>query len=181
MTANGHLDQLQGKPYKMPLQLFLGDGVRLRDWTVKAGHDFSITRIDRALAVGDLDSDGRIDALVLDHKGPLAYLHNQLSRSGHFVSLQLEGRHCSRDAVGVRVVLTAGGLRQFRWRIGGGGYQSASDNRLHIGMGAAEVIDQLEVFWLSGLIQRFTNLAVDRGYLLREGETSLCRLPGFTH
>lgn len=75
----------------------------------------------------------------------------------------------------------AGGLRQFRWRIGGGSYESASDSRLHIGIGAAVVIDRLEVFWPSGSIQRFTNLAVDRGYSLREGEARLCRIPGLTH
>ena len=67
----------------------------------------------------------------------------------------------------------AGGLRQFRWRIGGGSYESASDSRLHIGIGAAVVIDRLEVFWPSGSIQRFTNLAVDRRRLAarRRGST----------
>jgi tetratricopeptide (TPR) repeat protein len=181
MTANGHLDRLQGTPYMMPVQLLLGDGSRLRDWTSKAGEVFSVPRIGRALAVGDLDNDGRIDALVLDHKAPLAYLHNVTTQGGHFVSLRLAGTHSSHDAVGVRVVVVCDGQRVFRSMIGGGSYQSASDSRLHIGVGAATVIDRLEVVWPSGTTQRFTNLAVDQGYLLREGETQLRRQPGYTH
>src|SRR5262249_36122508 len=125
------------------------------------------------------DNDGRLDALVVDHQGPLAYLHNRTERGGHFVVLRLEGTKSARDAVGARVVVTAGGRRQFGWRLGGGSYQSASDGRLYFGLGPSAHIDSLEVAWPSGRVQQFLNLAADRGYLLREGRAEPSALLGF--
>jgi tetratricopeptide (TPR) repeat protein len=179
LTANGHLDRLPGIPYAMPMQLLLGDGARLRDVTEASGAALAVPRIARGLAVGDLDNDGRLDAIVIDHAGPLAYLHNQTEGGGHFVVLGLEGIHSSRDAVGSRVAVTAGGRRQFAWRLGGGSYQSASDGRLHFGLGPAMRIEAIEVAWPSGRIQRFRDLAADRGYWLREGQAQPGPLPGF--
>jgi tetratricopeptide (TPR) repeat protein len=180
MTANGHLDRLLGMPYKMPVQLLLGDGGRLRDATAEAGPALFVPRIGRALAAGDLDNDGRVDGLVLGHDGPLAYLHNQSAGCGHFVVLRLEGTRSNRDAVGARVVVTAGGIHHTAWRIGGGSYQSASDPRLHIGIGRADCLDAIEVTWPSGDVQRFQHLPVDRGYLLRESADRPLPLLGFT-
>jgi tetratricopeptide (TPR) repeat protein len=179
VTANGHLHEVAGLPYKMPVQLLAGDGGRFHDVTATAGSALAVLRIGRGLAVGDLDNDGRLDALVVDHKGPLAYLHNRTEGSGHFVMLHLEGTRSARDAVGARVVVTAGGRSQYGWRIGGGSYQSASDGRLHFGLGPAATIESLEVSWPSGCVQQFVNLAADRGYRLREGQREPDALPGF--
>ena len=41
--------------------------------------------------------------------------------------------------------------------------------RVHFGLGKAEKIDWVEVRWLSGLTERFANLAVDRVHTLTEG------------
>ena len=180
LTANGHLDQLSGIPYKMPVQLLLGDGRRFRDATAGAGPALIVPRIGRALALGDLDHDGRVDALVLAHDAPLAFLHNQSVRGGHFVSLLLEGTNPNRDAVGARVQVVAGGRRLTSWRIGGGSYQSASDGRLHFGVGQADRLETIEVTWPSGKVQRFRHLPADRGYRLREGRECPSLLPGFS-
>jgi tetratricopeptide (TPR) repeat protein len=179
LTANGHLDRLPGTPYAMPMQLLLGDGGRLRDVTATAGPALTVPRIARGLAVGDLDNDGRLDALVVDHAGPLGYLHNRATGGGHFVVLRLEGTGSARDAVGARVRVTAGGRTQVAWRIGGGSYQSASDGRLHFGLGTAARIESIEVQWPAGRLQRFVDLVADRGYGLREGRAEPSPLPGF--
>jgi tetratricopeptide (TPR) repeat protein len=180
LTANGHLNPLPDTPYRMPVQLLLGqaDG-RLRDTTASAGPATTKPRLGRGLAAGDLDNDGRIDAVVIDHNAPLATLHNRTEGGGHWLTLRLEGTRSNRDAVGASVVVAAGGQRQTAQRSGGGSYESASDPRVHFGLGATRRVDQVEVAWPSGRVDRHAGLAADRGYLLREGEPEARPLAGF--
>jgi hypothetical protein len=169
LTVNGHIaDERPEVPYAMPAQLLRGGPRdRLTDISAEAGPPFQVSRLGRALAVGDLDNDGRADAIVLGHEGPLAYFHNQ-GPCGHSISIHLEGTASNRDAVGARVTVTVRGRRQTAWRTGGGSYQSASDPRLHFGLGTAVQVDALEVVWPSGWVDHFGPLAADAGYRLRE-------------
>src|SRR4029077_3429144 len=135
-SANGHVNDLRPNyPYRMPAQLLLGgaDG-RLRDVSDRAGAPWQVPRMGRGLAVGDLDNDGREDVLILSHNQPLAYLHNRTD-GGRFLTLRLEGRQSNRDAVGAEVSVVSGGRKRVAWRTGGGSYQSATDPRLHFGLG----------------------------------------------
>jgi hypothetical protein len=170
-TANGHISDIRPSgPYAMPAQLLLGGtGLRLDDVSQRAGAPWQILRIGRGLAAGDLDNDGRPDLLIVSDGQPLAYLHNQ-GPAGHFVTVQLEGSPpgSNRDAVGARVMLTAGGRRQVAQRLGGGSFLSAGDHRLHFGLGASTRVQVIEVRWPSGHVDRYTDLAADTAYLLRE-------------
>ncbi len=172
--TNGHvIDYRPTIPYAMPSQLFLGDSSgHLVEASERAGAPWSTSRLGRGLATGDLDNDGRLDLLIVSERKPLAYFHN-LGPAGHFVSFKLEGRYpgSNRDAVGVRLTLTAGGRRQVAMRIGGGSFLSASDDRLHFGLGEATHVDLIEIRWPSGHVDRYRGLAADTGYLLREGQS----------
>jgi hypothetical protein len=99
--------------------------------------------------------------------------------AGHFVTFRLEGTSSNRDGVGARVAVTAGGRRQVAQRCGGGSYQSASDPRLHFGLDTAARVDQVDVRWPSGRIDRWTDLPADAGYRLREGDPQPRPLAGF--
>jgi tetratricopeptide (TPR) repeat protein len=178
--ANGHVDDFRPEiPYAMPAQLLLGsEGGRLTDVSDRAGPPWRLPRVCRGLAAGDLDNDGRIDLLLVSQDVPLAYLHNRTS-GGHHFTLRLEGKTSNRDAVGARVTVIAGGRRQIAWRFGGGSYQSASDPRLHLGLGDASAVEKLEVAWPSGRVDRYGPLAVDAGYLIREGQATAIPLAAF--
>ncbi len=180
-SANGHVNDLRPNyPYQMPAQLLMNDGRgRLVDTAVNATAPWSVPRMARALVSGDLDNDGRQDVLVLSHNQPLAYFHNQTD-GGHFLTLRLEGVKSNRDAVGATIVVVAGGVRRVAQRVGGGSYQSASDPRIHFGLGSHDVVDVVEVTWPSGRVDRYSGLASDTGYLLREGNQTAGPLPGFT-
>ena len=145
----------------------------------RAGPAFQVPLLGRGLATGDLDNDGRVDFLILSQNQPLSYFHNK-TEGGHWLTLRLEGSASNRDAVGARVAVNAGGRRFVGWRIGGGSFQSASDPRLHFGLGAIDRIESVEVTWPSGKVGRFQNLAVNSGYLLREAESRAHRLAGFS-
>ncbi len=65
MITNGHVnDNPRFYPYAMPSRLYENrpDG-RLVDVSAKAGAPWDILRVGRGLAAGDVDNDGRIDAL----------------------------------------------------------------------------------------------------------------------
>jgi tetratricopeptide (TPR) repeat protein len=181
-TANGHVNDLRPDvPFAMPGQLFLGEPTgRLVDVSARAGSPWLVPRLGRGLAVGDLDNDGRLDILVVAEGGPLAYFHNQ-GPTDHFVTLQLEGAApaSNRDAVGARVVLNAGGRHQVAERTGGGSFLSASDHRIHFGLGESTRVDSIEVRWPSGRVDRYAGLAADAPYLLREGQPQAHRLHGW--
>ncbi len=173
ITANGHVNDYRPEiPYAMPVQLLLGGpGGRLTDVTTQSGPPLLIPHIGRGLAIGDIDNDGRVDAIMVAQNEPLVYLHNRTA-GGHFLTLELEGTASNRDGVGARVVVEAGGLRQVSQRFGGGSFLSAHDPRLHFGLGPATRVDRLEVRWPSGRVDRFQDLAADRRYRLREGDPS---------
>ena len=179
--ANGHVNDLSPKiPYAMSAQLFLGDGAgKLLDVSNRAGAPWQVLRLGRGLAAGDLDNDGRIDLLLVGENDPLALLHNQNASHDHFLMLALEGTTSNRDAVGARVAVTASGRTQVSMRFGGGSYQSASDQRLHFGLGAARIVDRVEVTWPSGGRDCYQGLAADTGYWLREGDPAPKPLAGF--
>jgi hypothetical protein len=183
-TANGHVNDVRPIfPYAMPAQLLLGTGSgRLIDVSDRAGPAWSVLRIGRGLAAGDLDNDGRVDLVILEQNGPLALFHNRSGderTSGHFVTFGLEGTLSNRDAVGAKVIVQAGQRRQAAQRVGGGSYQSANDPRLHFGLGDIRKIDEVEVRWPSGRVDRYRDLMADTGYMIREGDTQPKPLRGF--
>ena len=169
--TNGHVvDNRPDLPLEMPGLLLVGGADhRLRDVTDQAGADWSVPRLGRALAAGDIDNDGKIDFLCVAQQSPLVYFHNQTKTPGHFITLHLEGTQSNRDAIGSVVTLTAGGTSRRAWRYGGGSYQSASDPRVHFGLGDESSV-QVELRWPSGRVDRFEHLERDRCYRLREGD-----------
>jgi tetratricopeptide (TPR) repeat protein len=169
--TNGHVvDSRPAFPLEMPGLIMIGDdNGRLSDITAKIGPPWSTPRIGRGLAVGDLDNDGRTDVVIVPHRTPLAFLHNQTNSGGRAVDFLLQGTRSNRDGVGAVVTIKAGGRTRRGWRYGGGSFQSASDPRVHFGLGQ-DRIDEVEVRWPSGQVDRFANLQSDRSYRLREGD-----------
>jgi tetratricopeptide (TPR) repeat protein len=171
-TANGHVvDDRPDFPLEMPGLLVVGgpDG-RFRDATPGAGAALNARRMGRALAAGDLDGDGRVDLVYVAHNTPVALLRNGTGASGSWIRLELEGTASNRDGVGAVVTVRAGGATRTVVRAGGGSFQSASDSRLHVGLGDATRVDAVEVRWPSGRVDRHEGLEARRGYLLREGD-----------
>jgi tetratricopeptide (TPR) repeat protein len=180
-TANGHVnDDRPDYPYAMPAQLLTGGtSGRLSDVTQSAGEPWTIPRVARGLAVGDLDNDGRTDLVLISQMTPLAFFHNE-SAPRHAISFQLEGTASNRDGVGAIITITARGRRRRAWRYGGGSYLSASDPRIHFGLGEDE-LEHVEIRWPSGGVQRWEHLEPDRTYRLREGAPAPLPLAKFGH
>jgi hypothetical protein len=169
--ANGHVNRYPSLPFEMPAQLLLGsaDG-RWVDLPSPIGSPWSIPRLGRGLARGDLDDDGRPDLVLVGLNEPISWLRNRTEPDGHRLVIALQGTESNRDAVGARVSVEAGGVRRVGWRIGGGSYQSSNDPRLLFGLGEHDRATAVEVSWPSGRTDRLEDLPADAGYLLIEGD-----------
>ena len=171
-SANGHVNDMRPIfPYAMPAQLLLGSrSGRLRDVSAEAGHPWQVPRIGRGLATADLDNDGRMDLLILSQEEPLAYFHQVGARgtSPPSLTLTLEGTRSNRDGVGAKVTVKTTGKTQVAQRVGGGSYQSSADPRLHFGLGTAKSVDEVEIRWPSGQVDRHSGLKAGAAYRLKE-------------
>jgi len=82
--------------------------------------------------------------------------------------VNLRGHASSSFAVGARVRVVAGGATVTRELHGGEGYLAQHSHMLEFGLGAATVVDTLEIRWPSGLVQTVTTLAADQWLLFNE-------------
>jgi hypothetical protein len=123
----------------------------------------------RGVAVADYDRDGRLDLAIQNLDKPAVLLMGR-GETGHWLQVSLETARGSRDAIGARVVAHVGGKRQLRQVISGSGFLSTSSRVLHFGLGEAERVEKLEVFWPSGARDTLHDVAVDRRIELREGD-----------
>ncbi len=124
----------------------------------------------RGLAVGDLFNDGQLDVVVEDIDGAPAILRNHGIPGRHWVSLELAGAKSNRLAIGARIKISAGGMRQTEQIRSGGSYLSQSDLRVHFGLGTATKIDTLEIHWPSGATDVVKNIDADKFYAVLEGK-----------
>jgi hypothetical protein len=144
-----------------------GDGT-FREIGRGAGTD--LVANSRGVAVADFWNRGALDLAVAASGARHALLRNEVASGRHWLQVELTGTRTNRDAVGARVEVAAGGLRQLREVSAGDGYASQSALRLHFGLGEAVVADMLTVRWpASGKVERFENVAADRIVALVEG------------
>ncbi|HMD98202.1 MAG TPA: CRTAC1 family protein [Terriglobia bacterium] len=125
----------------------------------------------RGCAFGDFNNDGNIDVLVLNMSEPPSLLRNDNRSGNHWLSVKLVGTRSNRSAIGARVAVTAGERRQVREVLSGSSYISQSDLRQHFGLGGARKVDQIDVLWPSGLVDRLHDVDADQFLVIEEGTT----------
>ncbi len=154
-----------------------GKGV-FRDISDAAGPYFRAADVGRGLSTADYDNDGDRDLLFTPNDRKATLLRNDGgSAAGHWITLRLEGVRANRDAIGARVILTAGGRRQTQEVRSASSYLSQHDMRLHFGLGAATRVDSIEIHWPTRdrKVERVGPLPVDRFVTVREGSGVVSR------
>ena len=126
-------------------------------------------RSSRGAAFGDYDEDGDLDIFVLELNDLPTLLRNDGGNRNNYLLVRTEGTESNRDGIGARVKLTCGNLTQVNEVRSGSSYLSHNDSRLHFGLGECAIVDRLEVFWPSGLVESFENLPSNRVLVFREG------------
>jgi enediyne biosynthesis protein E4 len=175
IVANGHVnpqvdEHAFGITYAQRALLFhnLRDG-RFEEVGLRAGPALAQRRVSRGLAVADINNDGALAVLISNLDGSPTLLLNVLKSRGHWINLKLIGTRSNRDAYGARVEIVARGLKQVDEVRANRSYLSASDARLHFGLGSVASVDEVVIRWPSGLVEKLTSLPVDRELVIREG------------
>jgi hypothetical protein len=162
----------------VPNRMFHNDGgKRFRDVTTSGG--FGQLQKGHGIAFGDINNDGTQDIYsVVGGAVESDTFHHQLfANPGHgnnWLKLKLEGVRTNRAAIGARikvVVRTSDGERAIHRTVGSGSSFGASPMRQEIGLGNAQSIERVEVYWpVTGETDRFTNLEINKFYHLREAD-----------
>ena len=167
MVAQGHdLDNVELTTptlrYREPMLLARNMGKDFADVSAQSSSVFQIPWVGRGMAVGDIDNDGRLDALVTTNDGPVHVLHNETQTANHWLLLKLVGHTSNRDAIGAEVRVKTQHGSQLGIVTTASSYLSSSDKRLHFGLGTDEVVEEMEIRWPSGIIQKLQNVHSDR-------------------
>jgi hypothetical protein len=148
--------------YHEPMLLLRNTGKEFVDVSADSGAIFHQSMLGRGMAIGDIDNDGRLDAVVSTNDGPVYILHNETPTLNHWLTLKLIGHKSNRDAIGAEVKLVTAKGSQFATVSTAGSYLSSSDKRLHFGLGAESVAQTIEIRWPSGILQTLKNIRCDQ-------------------
>jgi enediyne biosynthesis protein E4 len=113
----------------------------------------------RAVALADLWNTGALDAVVANQRGPLLIYRNVVAPGNDWIEFDLEGTKSNRSAIGAQVTLYWNGQEQVQSVMGGSGFASENDRRLHFGLGKNPRIERAVIRWPSGTVQTLENLA----------------------
>ena len=125
--------------------------------------------VARGAATADFWNDGAESVLVSVLDGSPALLQNQTPKRGHWLRLRLIGTRSNRDGFGARVEVRAGGSIQAAEARGNSSFESASDPRLHFGLGPATTIQSIVIRWPSGKIDEIGPQKADMELTVEEG------------
>ena len=157
--------------YKEPMLMLhnLGKGQFEKIPDGALGADFSRPVAGRTVATADFLNDGTL-GIVTNNRGDYPMLlRNDGAAANHWLEIQLIGTKSNRDGVGASLKLTAEGITHIEQAKGGMGYMSASDPRIHFGLGKRTRIDQLEITWPSGHVDRLKEVPIDKIIVVKEG------------
>ncbi|MEM7228836.1 MAG: CRTAC1 family protein [Planctomycetota bacterium] len=112
----------------------------------------------RAAAFGDLDSDGRMDIVVVNQLDSIHLLRNVADDAGNWLMIRVLNDD-GADALNARVEVETDAGTFVRDVRPGYSYLASNDPRVHVGIGDATSARRITVTWLDGHTRVFENVA----------------------
>jgi hypothetical protein len=172
-VTNGHvIDNVKlyrpNLTYAQKDLLYENLGGKFRDVSALGGAALQATRVGRGLAVADFDNDGNLDVIITSLNQRPVLLRNQGVGAGNWIMIRAKGKKSNAFGLGATVTIETSEGRQVREINNVASYLSSNDLRLHVGLGAAKVIRQIEVLWPSGARQVLKDVAVNQVLVIDE-------------
>jgi enediyne biosynthesis protein E4 len=180
LICNGHLEPeiskvQKGQSYEQSALLFWNCGGKCSFVPVteeQAGPDLFKPLVGRGSAFADIDGDGYLDVVLTANGGPARLLRNNGGTRNHWIRLSLEGDgvHSNRSAIGAKVILKAAGKTQYQQVTSARGYLSQSELPVTFGLGTADKVDSITVLWpgRNAGKQEWKGLTVDKMHILKQ-------------
>jgi len=147
-------------PLHQTNQLFRNVGGRFLEVSGFAGPPGQGSGVTRAVAIGDIDNDGRSDIVVHENNGPARLYLGQ--GGGGSIGFRVVHRGSESAWIGSRVLVEAGGLSVWGESRRDGSYAAASDPRVLIGVGAAVTatvtlwVGERRIIWRDAPVGRYS-------------------------
>jgi hypothetical protein len=155
--------------YREPMLLMHNRNGKFEDVSRTSGAPFQGPLAARGAAFGDLNNDGYLDVAINCNDGPAMILMNRGGNGNHWLIVNPTGTRSNRDGIGAHIrVVGASGREQHGYVSTSGSYASASDKRVHFGLGGDESAHTVEIEWPSGIVQRFENIKADQVWNVKE-------------
>jgi len=148
-------------------RLYRNDGTTFVDVAPSVGTNDN--RHSACISLGDFNNDGFVDIYLVNNGSENRLYKSNAGNSNKWIILKLSGVASNRSAIGARVSVRTGSLRQIREVEGGSGGKGQNSLPVEFGLGFANIIDSLSVRWPSGTVQNFTNVNPNMIYSLAEG------------
>ncbi len=148
--------------YREPMLLARNTGHGFLDVSAASGEVFRQAWASRGMAVGDIDNDGRLDAVVTTNGGSVHILHNETDSHNHWLILNLVGHKSNRDGIGAGVKIVTSQGTQFATVTTASSYLSSGDKRVHFGLGRDASVQEVEIRWPSGIVQTIRDVRSDQ-------------------
>jgi enediyne biosynthesis protein E4 len=143
-------------------------GKKFADVGAVSNDVFRARWVGRGMAIGDIDNDGRMDAVITENGGPAHILMNRTKTANHWIGFRLVGHKSNRDGIGAVIRIDTSKGSQWETVTTSSSYLSASDVRAHFGLGSDTQVKTAEIRWPSGIVQTLRN--VPGGQYLRVDE-----------
>ncbi|MEM7104145.1 MAG: FG-GAP-like repeat-containing protein [Bacteroidota bacterium] len=154
-TMTNEMYENQGNSFfSIPSAGFVGDSTR------SFGH-----------AIGDINNDGYYDIAVLNIDPDSSQLWQSSGGSNNWIKIDLEGTVSNREGIGTWIEVWCGGQKQVKYTTCGVGYLAQNSDYEIFGLGLSNTIDSINIFWQSGIIDQFQNIAVNQKMEIIEGSS----------
>jgi enediyne biosynthesis protein E4 len=173
-ATNGHVDDIvstykSNLTFKQKPLLFHNEkGERFVSVTKESKLDFPI--VGRGATYGDIDNDGDLDVGVVDNGGRFLLLRNDGGNQNKWIRFKLMGVTVNRDAIGALVKIKSGNIHQQQYVRSGTSFLTESQRELTFGLGKSNSVEEVEILWPDGKIEKIDNLQVNQQYTITQGK-----------
>lgn len=146
----------------------MSGGMKFAALTEEAGLTSRPPARHRGSAFGDLNGDGKLDAVVSAIGAPAEIWMNESQGGNHWLEFKLQGTKSNRDGIGALVKVVTKGGAQYNHMTTSAGYASSSAGPVHFGLGSDASADLVEIRWPSGIVQQLRDVTAGGVVVVKE-------------